>query len=439
MSTIQVKAFITQKDGDFITCQDRFSVDIAKGRFAVADGVSNSYHPEITAQALCEYFAGSDTPDNDWPFIFHSRYHAMINERWNREVKEYESTLTGRQLRHAMYKREDLPPGASTFAGISLNSESQSFIYHILGDSALFLVYEDEPIQCICTSPSEVSNGINLVKFGIHPDCILADGQMIGNWRSGEIAIKKGYIAIMTDGIAEWLQDALLFNKSALNTFWEMNNHDEFDRFVNDCRKVQKMDDDIAIVILKIDEGWDGSYEPTFLDKLPKPTITITNGSYIPTTLDKVIPSNVDEPEEPAYKTIETEQSEEPIQEQRVDVTDVSDGSSDNMNVDTQQETPFNAPSFTNVKETYVDSDSPENNIPFSEPEKTKSSNTEDNLLNTNESSIIPNTKDSVIGSTPDQTSQISSEADNSNINENRNDNVIIKNLKKMSKWFGPI
>ena len=30
MSTIQVKAFITQKDGDFITCQDRFSVDIAK-------------------------------------------------------------------------------------------------------------------------------------------------------------------------------------------------------------------------------------------------------------------------------------------------------------------------------------------------------------------------------------------------------------------------
>lgn len=438
MSTIQVKAFITQKDGDFITCQDRFSVDIAKGRFAVADGVSNSYHPEITAQALCELFAESDITDNNWPFSFHSRYHAMITERWNREVKEYESALTGRQLRHAMYKREDLPPGASTFAGISLSSERQSMIYHILGDSTLFLVYEDEPVQCICTSPTEVSNGINLVKFGIHPDCILADGQMIGNWRSGEIAIKKGYIAIMTDGIAEWLQDALLYNKSALNTFWEMNNHDEFDRFVNDCRKVQKMDDDIAIVILKIKEGWDGSYEPTFLDILPKPTITVTNGSNIPTTMDKVTSSNVGASEEPTYKTVETEQSEEPIQEQRVDVTEVPDGYSGNMDVDRQREIPFNEPYHTNVKEIYEDSVVPENNKLFPEPEGTISSNTEDNLLNTNESSNIPNNEDSVIGNNPDQKSQISSETENTII-ENRNDNVIIKNLKKMSKWFGPI
>lgn len=302
MSTIQFKAFITQKDGDFITCQDRFSENMSKGRFAVADGVSNSYHPEITAQTLCDLYSNSDTPDTDWQTAFHSNYHAMITERWNREVKEYESTLTGRQYRHAMYKREDLPPGASTFVGISFNYEKQSFIYHILGDSTLFLVYENEPIQCICTSPKEISDGISRVKYGIHPDCILADGQMIGNWLSGELAIKKGFVAIMTDGIAEWLQEALFYNSSALHTLWEMKNHEEFESFVQNCRKIQKMDDDIAIVILKIGDRWDGSFEPIYIDKLPTPIAFISNKENMPTT--NGVPNLVEDESQEAIRGI---------------------------------------------------------------------------------------------------------------------------------------
>lgn len=290
MSTIQFKAFITQKDGDFITCQDRFSENMSKGRFAVADGVSNSYHPEITAQALCNFYSNYDTPDTDWQTVFHSKYHAMINERWNREVREYESTLTGRQYRHAMYKREDLPPGASTFVGISFNYETQSFKYHILGDSTLFVVYENEPIQCICTSPKEISDGISRVKYGIHPDCILADGHVIGNWLSGEFAINKGFVAIMTDGIAEWLQEALSYNSSALHTLWGIKDHEEFESFVHNCRKIQKMDDDIAIVILKIGDRWDGYFEPIHIDKLPTLTAYISNKENMPTPTDMVTP-----------------------------------------------------------------------------------------------------------------------------------------------------
>lgn len=435
MSTIQFKAFITQKDGDFITCQDRFSENMSKGRFAVADGVSNSYHPEITAQALCDLYSNSDAPDTDWQTDFHSRYHAMINERWNREVREYESTLTGRQYRHAMYKREDLPPGASTFVGISFNYETQSFIYHILGDSTLFVVYENEPIQCICTSPKEISDGITRVKYGIHPDCILADGQMIGNWLSGELAIKKGFVAIMTDGIAEWLQEALSYNSSALHTLWEMKDHEEFESFVHNCRKIQKMDDDIAIVILKIGDRWDGGFEPIHIDKLPTPTAYISNKENMPTPTDMVTPPITERADRSLESTYDTHLPDETVNE-KYEIDQELPNDVPNLMADENQEETRDISSTDGSLVVLEMTDTLEGNAYSSDNERTTEPSSEGGMACIDPSSVSSNSEDSDIDNCLEETDPVCSEEDRDIIlRPNSHKNL----FKKFTEWLGQI
>ena len=47
MGSVRVKAFILQNSNctGIASCEDSLAVSVPKGRFAVADGVTNSYHP----------------------------------------------------------------------------------------------------------------------------------------------------------------------------------------------------------------------------------------------------------------------------------------------------------------------------------------------------------------------------------------------------------
>lgn len=268
MSKICVKTFIVQKDGDLYSCQDRIAINTDTGRFAVADGVSNSYHPEITAEWLCELFTKENYQADKWPSAFEDGYFDRISRFWETEVQAYEATLSGRQLKHAMYKRTDLPAGASTLAGILVDTVSERIHYHILGDSSLFLFQENQPVKCFCTCRHEMRNGRDWVLYDNHPDCVIATQRMKGEWLSGTVGLNKGYVVLVTDGIAEWLQEASMDSIRVVEQLWEIEDHDSFLQFADNCRKQGKMDDDIALIILKIDEDWSEGYEVVFEDRL---------------------------------------------------------------------------------------------------------------------------------------------------------------------------
>ena len=253
MNDIECKAFILQKDGSPITCQDRLAMNLVRGRFVVADGVSNSYHPEVTAAELCWLFTQADYAAPDWPKVFHERLFASLCTTWQRVVADHESRLSGRQLRHALSKREDLPPGASTMAGIIVDTGRRLIDFHILGDSTLFLAYDGQTPEWLCTSPATaLPDGRIRVAYNNHPSCLVADGRMAGCWASGVRPLRPGFVALATDGLAEWMQAELLSGRDALSRLWALNSHDEFEALAVAERQKMHMHDDLALILLRV-------------------------------------------------------------------------------------------------------------------------------------------------------------------------------------------
>ena len=65
---IKIKSFLDHKRGvDYWDGADRYAMDLEHGRFAVADGVSHSFLPNLWAGILCESFVNSKIwAEADW-------------------------------------------------------------------------------------------------------------------------------------------------------------------------------------------------------------------------------------------------------------------------------------------------------------------------------------------------------------------------------------
>lgn len=267
MASIELKAFTQQKDGESYSNQDRFAVNIGKRRFAVADGVSNSYHPEITAETLCHEFISGDYAIDDWPTYFKNYAYDNICSYWNDEVYDIESELDELDLEHATLKRQKLPDGASTFVGMEINALLKEISFYIVGDSCLFLVADDKPLQTFCTSQFIEQGNQRFYRFDRHTNAVVVNQvDKDVQWLSGKLTINSGFLFLMTDGAAKWFQDEMVKNHNVVNSLWQMDGHDQFELLVQSCREQSMMDDDITIILLKFDEGWDAEIVPRVID-----------------------------------------------------------------------------------------------------------------------------------------------------------------------------
>lgn len=267
MAGIYFKAFVLQKDGEPFTCQDRIGIDLQKGRFSVADGVSNSFHPEIAAEAVTRAFITAECDITEWENHFIDVASLQISDEWNREVNEIESELDDFDSEHEKLQRQYLPSGASTFAGIEINNVLHQIAFQIAGDSCLFILNENNPLQTYCSNPFEQRGDIRYCLFNNHTSAV-AVGKYPEEleWISGRTSIAKGYVMLMTDGAAKWFQDAVITDKDVADQLWNLSSHQAFVDFVMSCRQQRQMDDDIAIIMLKFNEQWNGYAEPLIID-----------------------------------------------------------------------------------------------------------------------------------------------------------------------------
>lgn len=259
MGKVQIKAFILPKEGAMELCQDSMAINIANGRFAVADGVSNSYRPELVSRLLCKQFVCNNTLLWETEDSLAQESAKELSAQWNKEVADYESTLSGRRLQHAIMKRETFKHGASTFAGVQLDFKNNLINYQILGDSPLITIDCFGNVSAI-TSHNTDSSTLEL-HFDNHPHFIRSDGKQWGKCAIGQSELHHGFVILMTDGCAEWFATAYEKNQNVVNQLWMFEDNRNFEEMAADCRKAGKMDDDLAILMLKIDESWDGSYE----------------------------------------------------------------------------------------------------------------------------------------------------------------------------------
>lgn len=66
MGKIFVKKLLLSKSGVVNSGQDAMACNFTNGRFAVADGITNSFHPEFVAQALCKVFVDGNVAIQEW-------------------------------------------------------------------------------------------------------------------------------------------------------------------------------------------------------------------------------------------------------------------------------------------------------------------------------------------------------------------------------------
>jgi hypothetical protein len=178
------RAFAVPKDGHAADeCEDAFACNNPAGRFAIADGASESIYAGEWARLLCEAFvADSSAGDGIGPWL------GSAQKRWRDHVRDRPAPW------HVAEKLED---GAfATFLGVVVDPAGR-WRAVATGDSCLFLVRDDGLRRAF---PVEAA-----AAFGTRP--ALIGSRQRGRVRAAGVGgtLQAGdRFMLMTDALAEW-------------------------------------------------------------------------------------------------------------------------------------------------------------------------------------------------------------------------------------------
>ena len=263
MSLIKIKSFLDHKRGlSYWDGADRNAMNLEQGRFAVADGVSHSFLPNLWAGILCESFVNSKVwAEADWIRLYADNQLTFDCQRWSKMVEATMQNATEDEAFLLQLSRDEFHYAGSTLVGIAI--KERSVHYNVLGDSCLF-VFDKEAETLVPISTINEGEG-----FTNRPDYFLSSGKVVGNWKHGQMPLKEGYVFLMTDALSDWLIKEYAQNPAVLDQLWNLNTHDEFMRLVEEARDADVMkDDDVALMMLKIESGEEGGYELLCCDTL---------------------------------------------------------------------------------------------------------------------------------------------------------------------------
>lgn len=257
----EIKSFILGKENEPDGRQDAMGIDEANGLFAVADGVSNSFRPDLVAKRLCQNFTNLEknvpTPAL-WNLYSEKVLLPDLNEYWIQEVSRYMDSLEGRILRHATYNLERWGSGASTFCGVNLREEDSLLRYYIIGDSTLFVTDQSDRCREYNTISHEVGeDGAALSNYSNVTEAVTSSLQLAGKWETGEIPLEGvKQLALMTDGMAKWFQGRIIAGEDPFAILWELENIEEFRELADFERSHNhEMDDDLTVILIKLKTG----------------------------------------------------------------------------------------------------------------------------------------------------------------------------------------
>lgn len=250
MIGIEIKAFILSKKEKVSASQDSFAINLAEGRFAIADGVSRSYHPEFVAQKLCRDYVKGVFADVSMSTLIKGLY-----EEWDIKSTAFESSLTAEKKERALSRRNTIPPGASTFAFLHVNCLCSVAEYHVLGDSSIFYYPQNGNPFIFNSNVAEDEGGKQVVSFDNYPMFICANGASRGEIKHGVFPLDTGYIILATDSVAAWIYKTVKTEPDLIDSLWAIKDNDTFVKLATDCRSVGMMDDDLTLIIIRINQS----------------------------------------------------------------------------------------------------------------------------------------------------------------------------------------
>jgi serine/threonine protein phosphatase PrpC len=230
-------------------CQDFYRLD-QKGRFAIADGASQSFYSNIWAKKLVDHFCEDPHIDGtNW-----ERWLQPIQKSWFLDVKKKVSQAREDNKPTWVTNQNRLKFGecaTSTFIGLEF-IDSQVRI-SVVGDSYLFILKEKHLIAT-CPAP------IRADEFGDRPEYLASDKKnnhflpVLISYKLNDTDPQMHFI-LATDALSEYIFRCHAREEDIFSILLSISNIKQFHKFISKARHSQKVklkNDDVALVVLRV-------------------------------------------------------------------------------------------------------------------------------------------------------------------------------------------
>lgn len=252
-SKVRIRSFSLQKLGNEPhEYEDSFYFNLESGKFAIADGVSESCFAKLWADILTKSFVESDISLFSFEEFSDEKINEVLQSFLAYVQKEWNEKIDWKNL--PWYVEEKAKKGAfATFLGLELKRDSdyEASQYHwravAIGDCCLFQTNGKQLINSFPVSES--------TQFGNTP-LMLSSRISLDNFGKFKIRASKGVvktnekIILATDAVAKWI----LIQVEANQWTWEkqiLSKEEELRSFFNESIKNEKLrNDDITVVVL---------------------------------------------------------------------------------------------------------------------------------------------------------------------------------------------
>lgn len=278
---IKFTAHIKQHAGDvLLECQDSFDYNLENLSFAVSDGVSQAYRPELWSRILTKAYVTS--PDSF--FVRNEAGQYVINSnlglscKWSEEEKAaYRNASPPEQFILDM-KKNSINIGAATIIGVKLKKEG--IVYHTIGDSVLFFFnYDTKEL----TAYSSIMPESGEMVFNNSPEYIDTNECNHGKVVSGILPYKKGILFMATDALSDWIVErkaSAEVIETILQDMMSIPSHEDYDYFIdcarNDENPTKLKDDDTTFIALEFTDidGEEPVIEQNYTEKFDNLYVT---------------------------------------------------------------------------------------------------------------------------------------------------------------------
>lgn len=253
---IKLTAHIKQHAGDvLLECQDSFDYNLENLSFAVSDGVSQAYRPELWSRILTKAYVTS--PDSFFvrnevgQYVINSNL--GLSHKWVEDENIAYKNASPQEQFILDLKKNSINFGAATFVGVKL--EKEGIAYHTIGDSVLFFFdYNTKKLSAYSSMMPESGEMV----FNNNPEYIDSNECNHGNIVSGILPYRKGILFMATDALSDWIVERKASDKgieTILQDMMSIPSHDDYDNFVdcarNDENPTKLKDDDTTFIALE--------------------------------------------------------------------------------------------------------------------------------------------------------------------------------------------
>lgn len=278
---IKFTAHIKQHAGDvLLECQDSFNYNLENLSFAVSDGVSQAYRPELWSRILTKAYVTS--PDSF--FVRNEAGQYVINSnlglscKWSEEDKAAYRNASPQEQFVLDMKKNSINIGAATFIGVKLKKEG--IVYHTIGDSVLFFFdYDTKELTAYSSMMPESGEMV----FNNSPEYIDTNECNHGKVVSGILPYKKGILFMATDALSDWIVErkaSAEVIETILQDMMSIPSHEDYDYFIdcarNDENPTKLKDDDTTFIALEFTDidGEEPVIEQNYTEKFDNLYVT---------------------------------------------------------------------------------------------------------------------------------------------------------------------